>query len=143
MLSASLTFLITILLPFLASTHSLNLVARQDCPNNYSKCSPPGATATNTASIGGGLSSLYVNILNSIGGVKVKARGVEGLPEGLQPRASSNSVCCKLRKIYCTHQRVANERLGVSGTLCLLVHDLNLPFCYVSNTASELTRDFD
>ncbi len=142
MWGASLTFLTTILLPSLASTHSLNLVARQDCTNNYSKCSPPGATATNTPSIGNGLSSLYVNILDSIGGVKVKARDVEGLPQGLQPRASSNSVCCMLRKQHYTYQRVAYRCSGVQGTLCLLVHDLNLPFCYVSNSALELTREF-
>lgn len=103
MLSASLIFLTTLLLPSLASTHSSNLVARQDCPNNYSKCSPSGATATNTPGIGSGLSSLYVNILDSIGGVKVKVRDAEDLPEGLQPRAPSDSVCCMLRKEHCTH----------------------------------------
>lgn len=98
MLSASLAFLIIILLTSLASAHSPNLVARQDCANNYSKCSPPGATATNTPSIGGELSSLYINIVNSISGIKVKARDVNDGLDVLQARAPSNSVCCKLHK---------------------------------------------
>lgn len=105
MLSASLAFLITILLTSLVSAHSPSLVARQDCANNYSKCSPSGATATNTPSIGGELSSLYVNIVNSISGIKVKARDVNDGPDILQARAPSNSVCCKLDNDTCRGSR--------------------------------------
>lgn len=103
MLSVSLTFLTALLLMTVASAQSISLVARQDCPNNLSKCSPSGATATITPSIGSDLSSLYVNIVNSIGGVKIKVRDTEDHLEVFQRRAPSNSVCCKLRKANYIH----------------------------------------
>ena len=98
MLSASLTFFIPLFLTALVSAHSPNLVVRQDCPNNYSKCSPSGATATNTPGIGTELASIYINVLDSIGGIKVKVGDAEDRPESLQRRAPSNSVCCKVHK---------------------------------------------
>ncbi|KAI9876323.1 MAG: hypothetical protein M1830_006763 [Pleopsidium flavum] len=107
---------------FLVRANPLELVARQNCADNYNKCSPSGATATDTPPVGNALSSLYVDIVNSISGIKIK-RDLEEIPEVLQDRASSNPVCC------------------VEGTLCLLLHDLNVPFCYDKFTTNFFLPD--
>ena len=94
MLTSSLAFVTSLFTIVLVCVNSHQLVARQNCADNYNKCSPPGATATDTPTIGSGLSSLYVNILDSISGVKLDVRGLKEVREHVQPRAPSISVCC-------------------------------------------------
>lgn len=74
--------------------NAFELIARQNCAQNYIKCSPSGATATDTPPVGGALSSLYIDILDSISGVKLNTRAGEERPQILDVRASSNAVCC-------------------------------------------------
>ena len=76
------------------SAKSSEIHARQDCENNFSKCSPPGATSTSVAEPGSGLSSLYVDLLDSISGVKSRRNGFSN-GDILWARASQTDICCK------------------------------------------------
>ena len=74
------------------------IAARQNCGSNYSKCSPPGATNTGVPAIGDELSSLYVNVLDSINGVKFNdKRAVDHMKhvEAMLVVRSSAQVCCE------------------------------------------------
>lgn len=91
----------TLLLAFVAcitSTANANpakLGARQNCGSSYSKCSPSGATSTNIPAVGSALSGLYVDVLDSINGVKFSKRGALDLAGALGIRSSPATVCCK------------------------------------------------
>ncbi len=106
--SPSLIFTFALSIISLVDANPLDLVARQNCADNYSKCSPSGATATDTPPVGSALSSLYVDILNSISGVKMK-RDMEEIADVLQVRASSNPVCCRL------HQDIVLRNVHLNG----------------------------
>ncbi|KAL8917505.1 MAG: hypothetical protein Q9208_007910 [Pyrenodesmia sp. 3 TL-2023] len=96
--------------------------AANDCGENYSRCSPKGATSTDTPEVGTDLSPLYTDLLTSINGVKQskrsarEARDEAGL--ALESRATSSNLCC------------------VAGTQCLLLQGLKEPFCYDNYTTN-------
>ncbi|KAL8842885.1 MAG: hypothetical protein Q9170_000289 [Blastenia crenularia] len=98
------------------------LEARAGCADNFSKCSPKGASATDTPTVGTGLSPLYTDLLNSVSGVKTSKRDSIQARDRLEPhleaRDSSTNLCC------------------ADGTLCLLLQGLNLPFCYDNYTTN-------
>ncbi|KAL8663111.1 MAG: hypothetical protein Q9202_004148 [Teloschistes flavicans] len=106
----SLAFLATIL-----ATASGRIEIRAGCSENYSKCSPKGATSADTPALGPDLSPLYTDLVNSVQGVKKSKR--DQVAALLQPRASSN-LCCQ------------------DGTQCLLLQGLDLPFCYDNYTTN-------
>ncbi|KAL8944890.1 MAG: hypothetical protein Q9216_000180 [Gyalolechia sp. 2 TL-2023] len=99
-----------------------NLEARADCADNFSQCSPRGASSSaNTPSVGTELSPLYTDLLTSVNGAKKSKRAsIEAGDELnlLVARASSTNLCC------------------ADGTLCLLLQGLNLPFCYDNYTTN-------
>lgn len=86
----------------------LQLDARDvECENNFSLCSPTGATSIDTPAVGTGLSSLYLDLVDAIQGVQNRKRAVE-LDHGivdhqLQPRASKIGLCCRVASTYHTY----------------------------------------
>ncbi|MCJ1298708.1 hypothetical protein MMC08_001498 [Hypocenomyce scalaris] len=106
-----------------ANANPAKLEARQDCGSNYSKCSPSGATTTNIPAVGGALSGLYVDVLDSINGVKFSKRGAQELAGPLGKRASSATVCC------------------ADGTTCLTLANIDAPFCYDHFTTNFYLSD--
>lgn len=79
---------------------SVELQARDACSDNYSKCSPPGASSTGVPAIGPELSSLYTDILSSIQGIKIKERDVQEIGPKLHSRDAPNDFCCKPFKCH-------------------------------------------
>ncbi|KAI9811055.1 MAG: hypothetical protein M1827_005637 [Pycnora praestabilis] len=98
------------------------LVARQQCGTNYQQCNPSGVKSDVTPEVGSGLSSLYVDVLDSISGVKRK-RDLEQTSDLLEVRATPKPLCCN------------------DGTLCLLLQDLAIPFCYDNYTTNFFLPD--
>lgn len=123
MLSVALALAVSL---FITASQALpSLEARQNCGNSYSKCSPPGATSTATPNVGDEMSSLYVDLLNSISGVKRRREAVGFLD--VTRRASSGASLC------CTPQTSRVPRLGQ-------VNILNRCRGYCLSVASELQR---
>ncbi|KAL9619763.1 MAG: hypothetical protein Q9204_008270, partial [Flavoplaca sp. TL-2023a] len=105
----------------IATTGSVRLEPRASCAENYSKCDPRGADATEPPAIGTDLSSLYADLVNSVNdAAKLKRDFIQArdeLTSPLEPRASAN-LCC------------------ADGTQCRLLQDLSLPFCYDNYTTN-------
>lgn len=80
------------------------LEAQASSDNPCEPCQPSGATGTNPPAVGSDLSSLYVNVLNSVQGISFSKRG-------LTARADSG-FCC------------------VASLNCVNVQSLNIPMCY-------------
>lgn len=119
----------------------------EECEKNFSLCSPAGASSVNTPAVGSGLSSLYLDLVDSIQGVQNYKRTVgldhQIVDHKLQPRGSKIGLCCRLAPTYhtCSNFDLLIQYTwimltkpswsGAIGTNCLLLKDLNLPFCYV------------
>ena len=74
---------------------SPSLAKRQDCGSNYAECSPPGASTTSIPDVGGNLSSMYIDLLDSTKGIEASKRNIQSRVERLGLRSSSVDVCCK------------------------------------------------
>lgn len=119
----------------------------EECENNFSLCSPTGASSVNTPAVGTELSSLYLDLVDSIQGVRKNRRAVDLdhqiVDHKLQPRGSKIGLCCRVASTYHTYFNTdllvqytwivltQPSWSGAIGTNCLLLKDLNLPFCYV------------
>ncbi|MCJ1260777.1 hypothetical protein MMC22_000640 [Lobaria immixta] len=112
-LTACLSSVVTI-------ANAVQLEVRDDCDGSFSLCSPNGASSTDTPAVGDKLSSLFVDLVSSVQGVKKDKRNVEHLHPLLHVRSSSVTFCC------------------ATGTSCLLLKDFNLPFCYDKFTTNFL-----
>ncbi|KAI9815201.1 MAG: hypothetical protein M1832_005536 [Thelocarpon impressellum] len=100
------------------------LVARQSCQTGYQSCSPSGEQTTSVPpQIGGALSLLYVELVDSVAGVKLPTRDVGSVVARLGAREQAKPICC------------------VEGTQCLLVHELDVPFCYDPYTTNYYLPD--
>ncbi|MCJ1359895.1 MAG: hypothetical protein MMC33_009898 [Icmadophila ericetorum] len=125
--------LLLLLLSSLTSTTSTSLAKRQSCSAGYSTCAPSGATSTTIPAIGPGLAPLYVDLVNSVQGIKARKRGMgemgreeRGEAAELRERddsADGENVCC------------------VDGTSCLLLLGLSTPFCYDPFTTNFFLPD--
>ena len=122
-----------LLLPFAHVISCDNrLEARTDCNAGYTQCSPNGAMATNEPPVGSGLSTMYVDVVNSVqatGKQKRECRLVE-----LKERASGGSLCCTSTRLMGVKTLVCSRTdvfLGNDGTQCLLLQGYDLAFCYV------------
>ena len=63
-----------------------DLHIRLSCTDNFSICSPKGASSSGTPAVGASLSTLYVDILDSINKVQNVRRGkLEAYSLGLEP----------------------------------------------------------
>ena len=70
------------------------LEARADCNAGYTKCSPNGAMATDEPPVGSALSTMYVDVVNSVQATGKQTRDLESVVE-IQERAAGGSLCCK------------------------------------------------
>ena len=82
------------ILRFVATDQS-GLAPRADCNENFSQCSPKGAVTSGAPAIGDSLSTLYVDLLNSINKVQNVARDIDESPSILRGRAEG-SMCCMI-----------------------------------------------
>jgi hypothetical protein len=81
------------------------LEAQASSDNPCEPCQPSGATGMDPPAVGSDLSSLYVNVLDSVKGISFSKR------DGMTVRASSG-FCC------------------VASLNCVNVQSLNIPMCY-------------
>lgn len=76
----------------------------EECENNFSLCSPTGASSVNTPAVGSELSSLYLDLVDSIHGIRKHKRTVDLdnqiLDHKLQPRGSKIGLCCRVASSY-------------------------------------------
>ena len=118
-------------LPSSAASHGLE--KRQDCAASYTQCTPSGASSTSVPDISSGLSSLYVDLLDSINGITARKReAVEDIDRLLAPRSSSG-LCCMHAGLMGS-SACANGYIGEDGTACLLLQGYKIPFCYVGTS---------
>ena len=100
---------ITLVLASLAvATGSNRLDPRnEECESSFSLCSPTGASSVSTPAVGTGLSSLYLDLVDSIQGVQNYKRTVDLdhqiVDHKLQPRASEIGLCCRVASTYHTY----------------------------------------
>lgn len=82
----------------IATSGSVRLEPRASCAENYSKCDPRGADATEPPAIGTDLSSLYADLVISVNdAARLKRDFIQArdeLTSPLEPRASAN-LCCE------------------------------------------------
>lgn len=76
----------------------------EECENNFSLCSPTGASSLDTPAVGSELSSLYLDLVDSIQGIRKHKRAVDLdnqiLGHKLQPRGSKIGLCCMVASSY-------------------------------------------
>ena len=116
------------------------LNARAGCGASFTKCAPKGAIATNEPVIGPDMSSIYVDIVDSVNNAPKERRWMSGFFAGLLARASSSSLCCEYKHLKGNAD--ADTDLGADGTQCLLLQSYNIPFCYVSKHISLCWSDY-
>ena len=128
---------LTVLLSSSASALSTSpkLLARQYCEAGYQACTPAGEQSASTPDIGGSLAPLYVDLLDSISGQSTSKRATVESANILDVRDANNPVCCESRSSSSSPWNLVADKpaLGIAGTQCLLVQQLKIPFCYVSN----------
>lgn len=71
----------------------LPLIAADSCNDNFSPCSPKGASDSGAPAVGTSLSTLYVDILDSINKVQNVRRELGQEDRELKVRASG-ALCC-------------------------------------------------
>lgn len=81
------------------------LEAQDSNDNPCEPCQPSGATGTDPPAVGSGLSSLYINVLNSVQSISFSERR-------LTARAATSGFCC------------------AASLNCVNVQSLNIPMCY-------------
>ena len=93
-----LLMLFTLCLVHIAICHCA-LEARADCNAGYTKCSPNGAVATAEPPIGSALSTMYVDVVDSVQSKGQQTRDLENNRVEIQERATGGSLCCKWRRL--------------------------------------------
>ncbi|KAM0798029.1 hypothetical protein BDR22DRAFT_891798 [Usnea florida] len=94
------------------------LRAREACSSSYSVCKPKGAATTNEPPIGTGISSLFVDVVDTLDSANLAKREARQDTGIIETRASGGSLCC------------------ADGTICLLLQDFELSFCYDNYTTN-------
>ena len=69
------------------------LHARGACSSSYTVCSPKGAATTNEPPIGTGISSLFVDVVDTLDSANLAKREADTC--AIEARASGGSLCCK------------------------------------------------
>ncbi|KAF1931486.1 uncharacterized protein M421DRAFT_312941 [Didymella exigua CBS 183.55] len=82
------------------------LEAQASSDNPCEPCQPSGATGMDPPAVSSDLSSLYVNVLDSVKGISFSKR------DGMIARAATSGFCC------------------VASLNCVNVQSLNIPMCY-------------
>ncbi|KAI9863737.1 MAG: hypothetical protein M1824_006334 [Vezdaea acicularis] len=102
------------------------LAPRAACQASYTACKPSGAKSTSSPPVGSALSSLFVDLLDSIQGVpnpSKRKREVDDIARVLGTRDISSPICC------------------APTTLCLLLQEFDVPFCYDRFTTNYFLPD--
>lgn len=98
----------------------------EECEINFSLCSPTGASSVNTPAVGSELSSLYLDLVDSIQDVQSYKRAVDFddqiVDHKLQPRGSKIGLCCRVTSTYHTY---SNTDLLIQN---MYLDYANLPF---------------
>lgn len=89
----------TFFLLFLSYAHVIacddSLYPRAACSSSFTACNPKGAATTNEPPIGTGISSLFVDVVDTIDSANLAKREA-GRDKGVfETRASGGSLCCK------------------------------------------------
>ena len=71
------------------------LHARGACSSSYTVCKPKGAATTNEPPIGTGISSLFVDVVDTLDSVNLAKREAGRDRGTVETRASGGSLCCK------------------------------------------------
>ena len=71
-----------------------DLHARAACSSSYTACNPKGAATTNEPPIGTGISSLFVDVVDTLDSAHLAKREAERARGALEARASGGSLCC-------------------------------------------------
>lgn len=116
-------------------TDGLELAIRADCNEGFSRCSPKGAITSGAPAIGDSLSTLYVDLLDSINEVQKVERSIDYEGSVLSSRASGTICCINPRLFVALRGHKLIHKLGADGTECLLLQSYNIPFCYVRVSA--------
>lgn len=89
----------TILLLLLSYAHIIacddTLHPRAACSSSYTVCNPKGAATTNEPPIGTGISSLFVDVVDTLHSAKVAKREAGQDTGVIETRASAGSLCCE------------------------------------------------
>ena len=115
-----------------------NFKARNVCSNDYTLCSPKGASTLDEPPISSALSPLFIDILNTVDDSKNTKRDIAHGTDRLEPRLLGGGLCCKLLIFHTGRELILIFSIGTDGTQCLLLQGLNFPFCYVSVPLAEL-----
>ncbi|CAF9930445.1 hypothetical protein IMSHALPRED_008175 [Imshaugia aleurites] len=91
---------------------------RAACSSSYTACNPKGAATTNEPPIGTGISSLFVDVVDTLDSANLAKREAGQGTGVLVTRASGGGLCC------------------AEGTICLLLQDFELSFCYDNYTTN-------
>ena len=100
--SADITFVMlpptTFLLLLLSCVHITvcddRLYARAACSSSYTSCNPKGAATTTEPPVGTGLSSLYVDVVDTIDSAHLAKRDAERARAVIEARAPGGNLCC-------------------------------------------------
>ena len=71
------------------------LHARAACSSSYTACNPKGAATTNEPPIGTGISSLFLDVVNTLDSANLAKRDAADARGAIEARASGGSLCCK------------------------------------------------
>ena len=86
------------ILLFLSYAHVIagdnGLRARGACSSSYSVCEPKGAATTNEPPIGTGISSLFVDVVDTLDSANLAKREARQDTGIIETRASGGSLCC-------------------------------------------------
>ena len=70
------------------------LRARDACSSSYSVCKPKGAATTNEPPIGTGISSLFIDVVDTLDSANLAKREARQDTAIIETRASGGSLCC-------------------------------------------------
>lgn len=71
-----------------------NLHPRAACSSSYTACNPKGAATTNEPPVGTGLSSLFIDVVDTLDSANLAKRDAERARGEIEARASGGSLCC-------------------------------------------------
>lgn len=131
MFSRSCFILVALSFCLVANADS-EIQARERCSNDFTSCRPKGASAVNAPGIGSSLSTLLVDLLDSINKVQNIKRETDLNFIAKDTRAMTGSICCRLYSNGTLWHPQLTMPTGADGTQCLLLQGYALPFCYVS-----------
>ena len=100
------TFLLLLLSYAHVTACDSNLQGRAACSSSYTACNPKGAATTNEPPVGTGLSSLFVDVVDTLDSAHLAKRDAERARAVIEARASGGSLCCNYLALTISVARV-------------------------------------